>query len=124
MKANSAADSWVIASKKASPVRLRLFCFPYAGGGAQVFREWAEGLPSDVQVCSVQLPGRQSRLLEPPYLDLSELVRTLDQALSVRFDIPFAFFGHSMGALICFELARRLRRRVRVRPECLFIAGC
>src|SRR5438094_5975985 len=95
-------------SSSYSQARLRLFCFPYAGGGASIFRTWLNAFPSEIEVCPIQLPGRENRLLEPPFTQLPLLVQTLADALRLCLDLPFAFFGHSLGALISFELARRL----------------
>ncbi|HEX2091625.1 MAG TPA: thioesterase II family protein [Longimicrobiaceae bacterium] len=106
-----------------SRVRLRLFCFPYAGGGAAVFRSWSSTLPPEVQLCPVHLPGRGNRFVEPPVTRLSVLVDLLAGELAPYLDIPFAFFGHSMGALVAFELARRLRDESRVLPEYLLVSG-
>jgi medium-chain acyl-[acyl-carrier-protein] hydrolase len=103
--------------------RLRLFCFPFAGGGASIFREWSAEVPPGVEVCPVQLPGRESRWGEPPLTQLSALVETLANAFHPLLNIPFAFFGHSMGALISFELARRLRRDTGEIPAHLFVSG-
>src|SRR5687767_13169779 len=91
---------------------LRLFCFPYAGGGASIFRTWSVGLPEGVQVCAVQFPGREERLSEEPFDHWREIVKALADVFSPNLaELPFIFFGHSMGALISFELARELRRR-------------
>lgn len=90
--------------------RLRLFCFPYAGGHAALFRNWSEQLPSDIELCPIQLPGRERRIGEEPYSRLPELIDTLVRILNPYLDKPYALFGHSMGALISFELARALRR--------------
>lgn len=114
-------NPWIIRSK-AQP-RLRLFCFPYAGGGASIFRLWATALPTDVEVCPVYLPGRENRLREPLFTSMEQLIPALGRALDPYMDIPFAFFGYSMGALISFELARHLRRGQRQGPIQLFIAA-
>ena len=123
MTTATAFDSW-IASRKPNPqARLRLFCFPYAGGGASIFRTWSDGLPMDVEVCPVQFPGRGTRLTETPFTQLSPLVQAVAQALVPLLDKPFAFFGHSLGALIGFELARQLRRQSGVQPVRLFVSA-
>jgi len=123
MTVASALDSWVTYRKPSPQVRLRLFCFPYAGGGVSIFRAWSDGLPADVEVCPVQLPGRGTRLMEPPFTRLSPLVQALAEALFPLLDKPFAFFGHSLGALVSFELARQLRRQYAVQPVRLFISA-
>jgi medium-chain acyl-[acyl-carrier-protein] hydrolase len=102
---------------------LRLFCFPYAGGGASVFRNWANFLPAQVEVCPIQLPGRENRINETPFKRLSHLLDELADVLQPLFDLPFAFFGHSMGALVSFELTRQLRQRDAPLPSHLFISG-
>jgi len=103
-------------------LKLRLFCFPYGGAGASGYRMWSRFLPSWVEIAPVQLPGRESRFREASHrhLDplLAELVGTLDFASA-----PFAFFGHSLGALIAFELARELRRREKRAPLLLLVSA-
>lgn len=102
---------------------LRLFCFPYAGGGASIFRDWPNHLPETIEVYSVQLPGRGSRLMEAPFTRMPDLVDTVAQAILPHLDKPFAFFGHSMGAMISFELSRLLRKRQRLEPQHLFVSA-
>jgi medium-chain acyl-[acyl-carrier-protein] hydrolase len=115
-------NSWVTCSRPRTQARLRLFCFPYAGGGASIFRAWPDDLPG-MQVCPVQLPGRENRLREPCFIRLEPLVQALVQALPPYLDMPYAFFGHSLGALIGFELARALVRENRSGPVHLFVSG-
>jgi surfactin synthase thioesterase subunit len=104
--------------------RIRLFCFPYAGGGASLFRAWSEYLPQDIEVCPVQLPGREKRLLETPFSHMPALIDMLVSILLPYIDMPYALFGHSMGALICFELARRLYLAEHIsEPVHLLISG-
>jgi medium-chain acyl-[acyl-carrier-protein] hydrolase len=101
---------------------LRLLCIPHAGGGASAFRGWAEALPAQVEVCPVQLPGRENRMGEPAIDRMEPLVDAL--AEQVRDGgLPFAIYGHSNGALIGFELARRLRREGGHGPVHLFASG-
>ena len=114
---------WITYYKPNPRARLRLFCFPYAGGGTAVFRAWVDKMPDTVEVCPVQLPGRETRLMEAPFNRLSTLVRAAAQALLPYLEKPFAFFGHSMGALVSFELARQLRRRHDLEPAHLFVSG-
>lgn len=117
-----AEPDWFTFQGSTDPV-LRLFCLPYAGGSAAVFRGWTELLPSWVQVCAVQLPGRDSRLGEHPYRRLNPLIADLHHALLPLLDRPFAIFGHSMGALLGFELVRHLRRRGGPQPAHLLLAA-
>lgn len=102
---------------------LRLFCFPYAGGSALVFNKWRDSLPPFVEVCPVQLPGRGNRLDVPAFTNMDPLVEAAAAALVPYFDMPFAFFGHSMGASISFELARLLRREGQRLPLHLYLSG-
>src|ERR1700687_677986 len=94
-----AFDSWISRRRPGPKTRLRLFCFPYAGAGALIFRTWPDGLPAEVEGCPVQLPGRGTRVAERPFTQLSPLIEALAQALAPLLDKPFAFFGHSLGSL-------------------------
>jgi medium-chain acyl-[acyl-carrier-protein] hydrolase len=123
MKSKSINNPWVILGKPNSRTRLRLFCFPYAGGGASIFRQWSDEMSEGVEVCPVQLPGRENRITEPPFTRLSLLVDAMAKNLDPYFDVPFAFFGHSIGAKIAFELVRDLRRKKGVEPVHLFVSG-
>jgi len=107
-----------------SPTRAwRLFCFPCAGGGAAAYRPWRADLPVDIALCPILLPGREQRYREQPFVSLPLLVSALADALQPWLDGSYAFFGHSMGGLIAFELARELRRRQMPTPRHLFLAG-
>lgn len=88
-----------------------------------MFHGWSKGFPPSVQVCPVQLPGRENRLMEAPFTRLSLLVQKLSQVLVHLMDVPYAFFGHSMGGLISFELIRELRRQQRPLPAHYFVSG-
>jgi medium-chain acyl-[acyl-carrier-protein] hydrolase len=123
MTAATAFNSWIAFRKPNPQARLRLFCFPYAGAGAAIFRTWPDGLPAYVEVCPVQFPGRGTRLMEAPFTRLSPLVQALAQTLGPLLNKPFAFFGHSLGALVGFELARQLRRQFGVQPVRLFVSA-
>jgi medium-chain acyl-[acyl-carrier-protein] hydrolase len=121
--AGASANPWLFCHQPRPSARVRLFCFPYAGGGASLFRAWGERLPASIEVCPVQLPGRENRLSERPFTRLGPLVEAVAAGVGHLFDRPFAFFGHSMGALVGFELARLLRRERGTGPEHLFVAG-
>lgn len=123
MTSATAVDRWIAFRTPNPQARLRLFCFPYAGTGASIFRTWSDGLPADVEVCPIQFPGRGTRLMETPFTRLAPLVQTLAQALAPLLDKPFAFFGHSLGALVGFEVARQLRRQSGVQPVRLFVSA-
>jgi medium-chain acyl-[acyl-carrier-protein] hydrolase len=119
----SPADAWIVRYRPNAQARLRLFCFSYAGGGASVFRPWLDLLPPEVEICGIQLPGREHRLAEPAYRRIGPLVQAAAGALYPYLDRPFAFYGHSMGALVSFELARQLRRTHDRHPIRLFLAA-
>lgn len=106
-------DLWFNLGKANPSAKLRLFCFPYAGGSAAVFSDWDVRLGGDIEVVAVQPPGRGNRFVEEPIASLDETIRQLVQAIAPLLDKPFAFFGHSNGALVCFELARALTRMGR-----------
>jgi len=110
---------------EASKPTLRLLCFAHAGGSALSFRTWPEKFPCNIQVCAVQLPGRESRLREPFFRRVSELVDRLSEELLPGIDGPVALLGHSLGAKIAFESARRLRSRYGAQKLVhLFVSGC
>jgi surfactin synthase thioesterase subunit len=103
--------------------RLRLLCLPYAGGGAAIFRAWPSLLPPDVEVCAIQLPGRESRFREPPRTDRQDLLDDMQEGVLPALTGRYAIFGHSLGALLGFDLAHRLRAAGRP-PVHYFASGC
>jgi len=116
-------NPWFAHAKPRAGARVRLFCFPYAGGSAVIFRNWAKVLPQSVEVCPIQLPGRGARVREEPFTSMSRLVDALATASSAHLDKPFAFFGHSMGATISFELAHKLYVERGLHPVHMFVSG-
>lgn len=123
MVTRSRANSCFIVYQPNPQARLRLFCFPYAGGGPHVYRAWADHLPHSIEVCAAQFPGRGGRLIEPPFTKIEQFVEESAHSLLQYSELPFAFFGHSMGALISFELARLLNRENKPLPLHLFVSG-
>ncbi len=119
----TATTPWLAYHKPNARASVRLFCFPYAGSGALIYRSWSNVLPNMVEVCPVQPPGRGGRIMESCYTNLSRLVDDVMRDLLPYMDMPFAFFGHSMGALVSFELSRRLRARHGIGPIHLFASG-
>ena len=112
---------WIRADAEAP---LRLFCFHYAGGSAAVFRPWAQAFPRGIELCAVELPGRGRLMGAPPYLRLRPLVQAVAETMLDALEPkPFAFFGHSMGALVCFELVRQLQRLALPLPQLLCVSG-
>jgi medium-chain acyl-[acyl-carrier-protein] hydrolase len=115
---------WVTNIKPNPKARTRLFCFPYAGAGASVFRLWPDAFDPDIEVCPIQLPGRETRFREAPIADCHALVRTLTGVLyPYHLDLPFALFGHSLGAIVAFELARSLVENYGAKPLHLFVSA-
>jgi len=118
------AEAWFNCRKADPRAKLRLFCLPYAGGSATIYRDWGHYLPTGVDVTPIQPPGRGSRFKEAPYDSMDELVGDVTEALGQRLDLPFSVFGHSLGAMVGFELVHRLRERFGVMPRHLFVSGC
>ena len=108
---------------RTSSPRIRLFCFPFAGGAASVYRTWPEAYPQDVEVLPVQLPGREKRMREAPFKHLDELLDAMVPILRPHLDKPFALFGHSMGAIIAYGVARRLIESGAPKPAHLFVSA-
>jgi len=109
---------------KANPsANLRLFCFPFAGGSAMTYRSWADLLPTNIEVCPIELAGRGSRMRDKLYTSMKPLVKDLAEALQPYLDKPYVFFGHSMGSLIGFEIARLFRNNNFPMPIHLFVSG-
>lgn len=102
---------------------LRLFCLPHAGGGATTYRHWAQLLAPDIEVIAIRLPGRESRLGEPPLRTIPDIVTALVTDVAPWLDRPYAWFGHSFGALIAYETCRALRQARLPAPVRLFVSG-
>ncbi len=111
---------WLACRLRRPEAPVRLFCFPHSGGSVGEYVRWADLLPG-VEVWGVQLPGRGARAEEAPFTRVDALVDTLVGA--VDFGTRFAFFGHSLGALVAFETARRLRERGREPPRWLLLSA-
>ena len=119
-----AGSPWLLVPVPKAQATMRLFCFGGAGSGAAGYVPWARALASpSVEVCAVRLPGRESRLHEPPFSRIDDLNDDLAAALRPQMDRPYCLFGHSMGALIAFELARTARDRGWPLPAHLFVSG-
>jgi len=127
MPVSNSTNRWLVKSLPQPGAQLRLFCFAFAGGSALIFRPWAAQLakliPESVEVCAIELPGRGKRLAEPPMTNLTNLIPALGAQLLPLLDRPFAFFGHSMGALIAFELCHWLRHTVQLMPAHLWVSA-
>ncbi len=115
---------WIKIFQPISQPTLRLFCFHPSAAGASLFRLWGKYLPSNIEVCAIQLPGRETRIKEPLITEWDNLLPTLTQALLPLIEEhPFVFFGHSLGALISFEVVHKLRREKLPIPKYMFVSG-
>ena len=106
--------------------RVRLLCFPYAGGGASAYGRWQRGLDAHgagVRVMPVQLPGREGRVHERRFTELAALIDDLDEHLDEELSRPHVFYGHSMGALIAYALTRRRQQRGAPLPDALLLGA-
>src|ERR1700733_1622710 len=120
---DAVTDEWFRKIGTSSPRGARLFCFPHAGGTVTSFRQWPEALSPRLEVWAAQLPGRADRLHVPPLSSIPTLVDALVQALAPYLGTHFAFFGHSMGAVLAFEIAGALDARGLRMPEHLIVSG-
>ena len=119
----STPNRWLIGGSSQSIASIRLFAFAHAGGGASGFRQWNKILPPRIDAYAVQLPGRETRFTEPKLTQFSTAIEAIVAALRPSLDLPFVFFGHSLGALLAFETARHLRRLGAPAPRHLFLSG-
>lgn len=123
----SIRNAWVIRTRPVQEPRIRICCFPFAGGSASTFRTWlALGvLPEGVEVCALELPGHGERLGEPALTRFSDVVQGATASLLPFVNTtPFVIFGHSLGALLGFEVARTLQREYSSTPHHLFVSAC
>ena len=116
-------NDWITCRAPQPDAAVRLFCFPYAGGGASVYRDWPRLLADNVEVCAIQLPGRENRLKEPLIRQLPALIEKLVVEIRPFLTRPFAFFGHSMGALLNYELTHALMAAGAPGPAHLFFSA-
>lgn len=114
---------WLVPTRPNPSATLRLFCFAYAGGGASAFAPWVRSLPPSVEILSVQLPGREGRFHEAPLTQLPEVMDGVSRAIGEHLDKPYLLFGHSLGALIAFELTRQYVAQSRAMPAALIVSG-
>jgi len=116
---------WLHRPRPLAERRAWLVCFPHAGRSGTMFRSWAPLMPDGIELCGVNLPGRESRFAEPLPADLRVLAGSIAEALRpVIHGAPAAFFGHSLGGLLAFEVSRRLRDTGVDKPQHLVVSGC
>lgn len=115
---------WIARYRPRPDARVRLFCLPSAGSGASSYRGWSDDLSGDIEVVPVQPPGRENRFAEEPLRRMDEMVASLIDALRpLMSDLPFAFFGHSLGGIVALEVARSLARRQGPLPCHMIVAA-
>jgi pyochelin biosynthesis protein PchC len=114
-------ELWLRTFHQPTPGAPRLLCLPHAGGSASFYFPVSKALSPAVDVLAVQYPGRQDRREEPPATSINELAEGVFRALDDREDTPLALFGHSMGAMVGFELARLLEAAGR--PPAVFVVS-
>jgi len=119
----SPASKWLAPMKTGQRVGARLFCLPYAGSGASLFRDWSGHCEGLVEVCAIRLPGREMRMKDPTITDLNEMVARILDAMSPFLGTPYFLFGHSMGAILAYELAALARKRGLTLPKHLFVSA-
>ena len=116
-------NPWVTVTHENPNAKMRLFLFHYAGGATSLYRDWYTDLPKDLELCAIQLPGREERLDETPYRDFFPMIQAAAKAITPFLDKPYIFFGHCMGGLTSFEVVRQLRRQNSPLPLHMFISA-
>jgi surfactin synthase thioesterase subunit len=123
LQTSQTSAKWIIDPQRKANAKLRLFCLPYAGGDISVFKNWSNSLPADIEVYALQLAPQTYPGSKPHFDYLNPLVGDLAEFLLPHLDNKFAFYGHSLGALINFELCRYLRRHHHLQPIHFFIGS-
>jgi medium-chain acyl-[acyl-carrier-protein] hydrolase len=111
---------WIMGGRLSPSARCRLFCLPHSGSGASQFSSWKNFLAPTLDICPIQLPGRENRFREAPFTQIRPIAENLANAIEPYLDRPYILYGFSLGALIAFELARQLRRQKVDPPVSLF----
>ncbi len=117
------SNKWIVTPIPRPQAKMILYCLPFAGGSSNSFRPWASVLPPAVELRAVELPGHGMRLTETLLRRLEDLLPALSEAVAASAEKPFAIFGHSMGALLGYELVLRLEETFRKFPEHVFLSG-
>lgn len=123
MLTDTTLNKWIVTPTSRSQAKLALYCLPFAGGSSNSFRPWATLLPPAVELRAVELPGHGHRLSENLARRLEELIPPLAEAIAASADRPFAIFGHSMGAILGYEVVLKLQDEYRKFPVHVFLSG-
>ena len=123
MRPAASTNPWFPTRQPNPNARLRVFCFPFAGGGASVYNGWGAALPAGVELVSVQLPGRERRIMEKPFRQIPSLLDALEPVLAPLLDKPFVFFGYSMGTRVALALTQRWQSRGAPLPLGMVVAA-
>jgi medium-chain acyl-[acyl-carrier-protein] hydrolase len=123
MSQPSKKGSSFVLRPRPTPAAFRLFCFPYAGGGASIYRSFVQAFPGNIELVPVQPPGRENRMGEKPFKRIGDLLDQLEGEILPLLDRPYAFFGYSLGATVAFELALRLDQRHHNPPRHVMVAA-
>lgn len=116
-------NRWVTPVNTTAHAKGQLICLPFAGGGASYYRRWNSIVPETISLFAMQLPGREERMAEPPFNRMQDLVQAALNGLVSALRPPYSLFGHSLGALICYELIHALQEQGYPMPEHLFVSG-
>jgi len=112
---------WIFGGRIEPAARCRLFCLPHSGSGASQFSSCQKFLPLVLDLCPIQLPGRENRLRETPWTQVQPIAKALATEMKPYLDRPYILYGYSFGALVAFELARELRRQKSALPVSLYV---
>jgi surfactin synthase thioesterase subunit/acyl carrier protein len=124
MLAETNTSSWLARRAPRDDARMRLFCFPYAGGGPAVYSRWSESVPEWVDVVAIDLPGRGHRIDEGALDSITAAADAIVPQILAFLDRPFALFGHCMGAILMYEVAQRLEQKHGKAAAHIFASGC
>ncbi len=119
-----AVNQWLPSQFTHESGATRLLCFPHAGGGSAIYHRWEQQLPPHLTLLPVKLPGREGRLREPAHTSIAALLTAMTPSIASSITEPYALFGHSMGGLIAYELARKLQNEHNKTPKLLFVSAC
>ena len=117
-------SKWLMVVNSGQPVSTRLICFPHAGADPEQFRDWSQGLADHIELVTLRLPGHGSRLKETPYDCWAPLLEDTFLALQPYLSEPHAFYGHSFGGRLAYEMARLAQTYYSGLTRHLFISGC